>query len=61
MLNNYGEILTVDELCEVLRVSENTAYRLIREKKILSFKVGRVYKIPKEAVKNYICSESKIY
>lgn len=54
MLNDYGDILTVDELCEVLRISENVAYRLIREKTIPAFKVGRIYKIPKKGLESYI-------
>ncbi len=54
MLNDYGDILTLDDLCEVLKISENVAYRLIREKAIPAFKVGRIYKIPKKAVEIYI-------
>jgi len=54
MLNDYGDILTLNELCEVLKISENVAYRLIREKSISAFKVGRIYKIPKKAVESYI-------
>jgi excisionase family DNA binding protein len=54
MLNDYGDILTLDELCEVLKISENVAYRLIREKTIPAFKVGRIYKIPQKAVEAYI-------
>lgn len=61
MLNDYGDILTVDELCEVLRISENVAYRLIRENNISAFKVGRIYKIPKKAIENFISTESKIH
>ncbi len=49
MLNDYGDILTLNELCEVLKISENVAYRLIREKSISAFKVGRIYKIPKKS------------
>lgn len=61
MLNDYSDILTVDELCEVLRISENVAYRLIRENTISAFKVGRIYKIPKNAIENYICSKSNLH
>lgn len=58
MLDGYGDILTVNEFCEALRISENVAYRLIREKIIPAFKVGRNYKIPKKAVENFILSEA---
>lgn len=54
MLNDYGDILTLNNLCEVLKISENVAYRLIRNNTISAFKVGRIYKIPKKAVEDYI-------
>lgn len=60
MLNDYGDILTLDELCEVLKISENVAYRLIREHTIPAFRVGRIYKIPKEAVTNYILTAAQM-
>lgn len=60
MLNDYGDILTLNELCEVLKISENIAYRLIRDSTISSFKVGRIYKIPKKAVESYILTAAHI-
>lgn len=60
MLNNYGDILTLDELYEVLKISENVAYRRIREHTIPAFRVGRIYKIPKEAVANYILTAAQM-
>ncbi len=56
MLNNYRDILTVDEVCEVLRIGKNTAYQLLKIGKIKSIKVGNIYKIPKYAVIDYIKS-----
>lgn len=56
MLNNCRDILTVDELCEVLRIGKNTAYQLLKGGKIKSIKVGNIYKIPKYAVIDYIKS-----
>ncbi|CCZ58244.1 helix-turn-helix domain-containing protein [Hungatella hathewayi] len=60
MINDYGDILTVEELCEVLKISENVAYRLIHEKIIPAFKVGRIYKIPRMAVESFILSQAHI-
>lgn len=60
MFNEYGDILSLEDLCEVLKVSENTAYRLIKEGRVKAFKVGRIYKIPKIAVETYILAESQI-
>ena len=54
MFNKYNDILTVDELCEVLNIGKNTAYKLLKNGDIKSIKIGRVYKIPKKNVKKYI-------
>lgn len=50
----YDEVLTVDELMDYLAVGKSTAYKLLREEKIKAFRIGRVYKIPKEAVREYV-------
>ncbi len=55
----YNDILSVKELCEILHIGKNTAYRLLRSKEIKSIQIGRVYKIPKQAVKAYILQKSK--
>lgn len=54
MLNRYNDILTVDELCEVLKIGKNTAYALLKSGEIKSVKIGRVYKIPKRSVIKYL-------
>ena len=54
MLNRYNDILTVDELCKVLKIGKNTAYTLLKSGEIKSVKIGRVYKIPKRNVIAYI-------
>ena len=47
MLKEYPDIMTVEQMCEVLGISTKTGYRLLREKKICCLKVGRAYRIPK--------------
>ena len=54
MFNKYNDILTVDELCEVLNIGKNTAYKLLKNGDIKSIKIGRIYKIPKKNVKKYM-------
>lgn len=53
MLNKYNDILTVEELCEVLRIGKNTAYKLLKSGEIKSIKIGKIYKIPKKSVRKY--------
>lgn len=55
-LRKYDDILTIADLMDYLAVGKNTAYTLIREGKIKSFRIGRNYKIPKQAVIDYIHS-----
>ncbi len=33
MLNQYDEIITIDELCDILMIGKNLAYRLLTEKR----------------------------
>jgi len=53
-LTEYPDILTVEETSELLGVSSKTVYKLIKQGVILSRPVGRAYKIPKEALLNYL-------
>ena len=41
MLKEYPDIMTVEQMCEVLGISTKTGYRLLREKKICCLKVGK--------------------
>lgn len=57
--NSFGDVLTIEDLMDYLSIGKNTAYRLVREKKIGSVKIGRAYKIPKTNVIEYLERESK--
>lgn len=54
MFDTYPDILTVEQLCEVLNIGKNTAYKLLKNEDIKSVRIGKVYKIPKKYVKKYI-------
>lgn len=58
MFTDYGEIVTIETLCEMLEIGKNTAYSLLNNKKIKAFKIGRDWKIPRKAVEEYILNES---
>ena len=59
MLKNYKDILSVEDLCEILSIGKNTAYRLLKAEEIKSVRIGKIYKIPKKYVKEYIFSNFK--
>ncbi len=54
--NNSDDLITFDELCTRLMISETTAYRLLRSGEIEAFKLGSHWKIPSDAVKNSLIS-----
>lgn len=63
MLKNYPDIMTVEQMCEVLGVSTKTGYRLLKEGKICCLKVGRAYRIPKAHLFTYLsigCNETPV-
>lgn len=60
MLENYDDILTIEDACTILGIGKNWIYRLLAEKEIAAFKIGRNWKIPKQSLINYISSHSSI-
>ena len=59
MLEQYNEILTIDELCEILMIGKNLAYRLLSENKIKAFKIGKKWRITKTSVENFLKENSR--
>lgn len=47
MLENYPDVLKVEDIAEILRVGRNTSYNLINSQAIKSIKIGRNIRIPK--------------
>ena len=59
-LRKYNDdVLTIEEYMDMLAIAKNTAYRLIREGKVRSFKLGRSYKILRKSVEEFIYSNTK--
>ena len=54
MFEEYPDILTVEEACEALRVGYNAMYELLNSGKLKAYKNGRIWRIPKDAIKKYI-------
>lgn len=51
---NDNEIMTVEEVCEVLYIGRNTAYDLLNSGQLRGFRIGRVWKIPRDALTRFI-------
>ncbi len=44
---DYPDIVSFDQMREMLHIGRNKAYSLIKQKKIRSIRIGRRHKIPK--------------
>lgn len=58
MFNNYDELITIEDLCSMLSIGKNAAYKLLNDKQIHAFRIGRSWKIPKRSVELYILEQS---
>lgn len=54
LLNDRNELITLDDLCGILMIGKSTAYKLLQSQQIHSFRIGRVWKIPRSSVDEYI-------
>ena len=52
--DNLPLVLRVKDLAEILSISQNMAYALVRSGQIRSIRTGRTYRIPKDAVIEYL-------
>jgi len=56
MLNGYRDVLTVNELAEILGIGKTSAYRLVNDGIIGCRRVGKKILIPKACVIDYLNS-----
>ena len=54
IISNYPDVLSVDELQQILRIGRSAAYTLLRENTIKTLKVGNRYIIPKQSVIDFL-------
>ena len=57
MFERYADVITVKELCEMLKIGKNTAYDLIHSGQIESVYVKRQIRIAKASVIHFLKHE----
>ncbi len=60
MFYNFEDLLNVEEACEMLRMSRNSLYVLLKNGDVKGYQQGRIWKIPKQAIIEYISKRSGI-
>lgn len=58
MFENYNDLMIIEDVCEVLHMSRNGVYALLKTGELKGFQQGRIWKIPKAAVVEYIMQKS---
>lgn len=61
--NNSSEkpdVLDVEEVAELLRVSKQTIYNMLKDGRLKAVKVGREWRFPREAVERLLISPGKL-
>lgn len=54
LANDYPDVLSVEDLQNILRIGRSAAYTLLRENKIKTLRVGNRYIIPKQSVIDFL-------
>ncbi len=49
-----NEILTREEVMEILKIGRSTFYKLLRDGDLKGFKEGNRYKVPAQSIEEYI-------
>ncbi len=60
MLEAYDDLLTTDEAMEALKVGKNTLYDLLNSGQLKAYRNGRVWRIPRQAIEEYIRTQAKL-
>lgn len=53
LIESLPLLLRVEDLMPLLSIGRNTAYNLVRSGEIRSIRIGRNYRIPREALTEY--------
>ena len=50
LLEEYKDVINIKDLCEILNIGKNTAYKLLKNNDIPNRRLGKKYIIPKFGV-----------
>ena len=60
LIEDRVRALRVEEVAERLQVEIRTVYRLIRGGDLMARKIGRMYRVPLEALDNYLMGREEV-
>ena len=62
MFDAYDELLTAEEACEALKIGRNAIYSLLISGELKGYRVGRgrTWRIPRQALTEYVCRRARL-
>lgn len=60
MFEEYDDIVTAEEAAGMLRIGMNRMYVLLKSGKLKAYREGRVWRISRKAVQEYVLGESRL-
>lgn len=54
ILDSYADVLTVNDVMNILHIGRNKAYELLRSKVIPNIRIGKKYVIPKNLMIEFL-------
>lgn len=58
MLETYNDVLTPDDVCEILLISKNRLYKLLNEQILIGYREGSHWRITRQALIEYLTQRS---
>jgi excisionase family DNA binding protein len=59
LVENEHEILTMKELCYILHVHQATIYKMVKQGKIPSFRIGSEWRFRRDAIERWIAGKTE--
>ena len=60
MLEGIDDLLTSEQVAEILKIGKNALYELLASGTLKAYRNGRVWRIPRQAVEEYIRTQAKL-
>ena len=60
-ISDYPDVLTPDEVRQILDIGKNAVYDLLKTGKLQSIKIGKLYRIPKNYLQKFLGIDVSCY
>ena len=60
MFESYEDILTIQDVADILKVGTTQVYKIVRAGQLKAFKEGKDWKIAKQALIEYVSTKSRL-